>query len=222
MNSMTNKYSGNRLATLLLMATSLTLSTSALAAEPTADGAEQSCPAGEHGEHACSCKHGDKAGPHHGNHHGSKGGMDGMQMFERMGEEMALSDDQKQQLAALSEMYRPRFEELMQRGTESRQALLTMAPDDPAYNTTASEMSQLASLTAAEMVTLIAELQANAYALLTTEQQAEYLQLRAQQRAKMEAKKAEMEERRKAGGGKRHQCKACEWLEQDDANQAAE
>jgi Spy/CpxP family protein refolding chaperone len=211
MNSMINKYSGNRIAWLLLMAISFALSTSALAAEPTAAGAEQSCPAGEH---ACEC--------HHGSHHGLQGDPDGMQMFERMSDEMGLSDDQMQQLAALSEMYRPRFKELMQRGTESRQALLTMAPDDPAYNTTASEMSQLASLTAAEMITLITELQANAYALLTTEQQAQYLELRAQQRAKMEAKKAAMEERRKAGGGQQYQCKACEWLEQDDANQAAE
>ena len=211
MNSMTNKYSGNRIASLLLMAISFALSTSILAAEATADGAEQSCPAGEHD---CEC--------HHGNHHGSSGDADGMQMFERMREEMGLSDDQMQQLGSLSEMYRPRFKELAQRGTETRQTLLTMAPDDPAYNSTASEMSQLASLTAAEMVTLITELQSNAYALLTTEQQAQYLELRAQQRAKMEAKKAAMEERRKAGDGQGYQCKACAWLEQDDANQAAE
>jgi len=199
MNSMTNKYSGNRIASLLLMAMSLALSTSVSAAEPTADG-----------EHDSECQHGSSADP------------DGMQMLERMREEMGLSDDQMQQLGSLSEMYRPRFTELAQRGTETRQALLTMAPDDPAYNSTASEMSQLASLTAAEMVTLITELQSNAYALLTTEQQAQYLELRAQQRAKMEAEKAAMEERRKAGDGQGYQCKACAWLEQDDANQTAE
>jgi len=119
MNSMTNKYSGNRIAALLLMAMSLALSTSVSAAEPTADG-----------EHDSECQH------------GSSGDPDGMQMLERMREEMGLSDDQMQQLGSLSEMYRPRFTELAQRGTETRQALLTMAPDDPAYNSTASEMSQ--------------------------------------------------------------------------------
>ncbi len=149
------------------------------------------CPVMPNGE-SCSCQH----GSHHGGQHG---GAAGMELFERMGTELALSDNQKQQLGALLEMYGPRIKELAKRGATSSQALFDVAPDDPDYNTRAAELSQLASTTAAEMVTLLTELQANAYALLTPEQKAKFLELRAEQRKRMETLRERMKERRARG-----------------------
>jgi Spy/CpxP family protein refolding chaperone len=131
--------------------------------------------------------------------HGKPGGSGPMAMFARMGEDLALTEPQKQELAALMEMYRPRIKELAQRGQESRQALMAMAPDDPAYNTEAAKLSEQAGASAAELVTLLTELQANAYALLTPEQQATFLAKRVEMRERMEKRKAEMEARREAG-----------------------
>lgn len=131
--------------------------------------------------------------------HAHMDGRTGIDMFERMSTEMALTDVQKQELAALLEMYRPRIKELAERGMTSGQAMFEIAPDDTSYNTRAAELSQLAGASAAEMVTLLTELQSNAYALLTDEQQAKFLEMRAEQRQKMAAKRASMQQRRASG-----------------------
>ena len=138
--------------------------------------------------------------------HAHPDGVADMDMFARMSTELALSDPQKQELATLLEMYRPRLKELAERGMTSGQAMLEIAPDDASYNIRAAELSQLAGASAAEMVTLLTELQANAYALLTTEQQARFLSLRAEQRQKMEAKRAQMQEYRATGDWQGHHC----------------
>ena len=154
-------------------------------------------------------------------HHGAHAGPEGLDMFERMDAELALSDSQKQQLGALLEMYRPRIMELWKRGEGSADALFDLAPDAPEYATRAAELSQLAGTSAAEMVTLMTELQSNAYALLNADQQKTFMAMRAEQRARMEARKAEMQAKKEAGtldtGHHHHRCKACAWLEADDA-----
>jgi Spy/CpxP family protein refolding chaperone len=131
--------------------------------------------------------------------HAHTSGVNGIGTFESMSTEMALTDVQKQQLAALLEMYRPRIKELAERGITSGQAIFDIAPDDTSYNARAAELSQLAGATAAEMVTLLTELQSNAYALLTDEQKAEFLEMRAEQRQRMAAKRASMQQRRESG-----------------------
>jgi len=145
------------------------------------------CPAMADGAPTCECA----SHPHRGGN--------GMEFFERLDTALGLSDTQKQELGALLEMYRPRIKELAERGVNSSQALFTVAPDDPAYNTRAAELSQLAGSSATEMVTLLAELQSNAYALLTREQQAKFMELRAEQRARMETMREQMRERRANG-----------------------
>jgi len=218
-------------AALLLVSGVLVAQTTATATTETADG--QSCPTAEAGD--CSCPH-NKHGMGHGKSmHGYPGGPDGagpMAMFDRMGEEVGLTEPQKQELAALMQMYRPRIKELGERGQEDRRALMVMAPNDPAYNKQADVLSKQAGASAAEMVTLLTELQANAYALLSVEQQATFLRLRAEQRQRMEQRKIEMQARREAGapgygpgsghGMGKHQCKACVWLDEDDKAQALE
>jgi Spy/CpxP family protein refolding chaperone len=144
------------------------------------------CPVMQDGE-ICSCKH--------YSHHGAQGTA-GMELFERMATELALSDTQKQELGTLLEMYRPRISELVERSIASSKALFEIAPDDPAYNSRAAELSQLAGTTSAEIVTLMSELQANAYALLMPEQQAKFLQLRAERRQRMETMRDRNKERR--------------------------
>jgi len=207
------------LAALLLLATG-TLRAQEAPTEP------QTCP------HAAA----DGACPHHGPHgkgmHGHHGGHDGpMGMLGGMGDELALTETQKQDLAALMQIYGPRMKELASSGADSRRAIMGMAPDDPSYNIEAEKLSQQAGAAAAEMVTLLTELQTNAYALLTPEQQAKYLALRAEQMQRMEQRKAEMQARRAAGepgywrghGPGKHECMACKWLEKDDqAQESAE
>jgi protein CpxP len=128
--------------------------------------------------------HTSSPGGGHGSGHGP-GGM-GMSMMPKMAEKLGLSEAQKQDMAALVEMYQPRFKAIAARGKADREALLAMAPDDPAYGELTASVSQEAGLAAAEVVTLMSELQGNVYALLSTEQQAKYLELRASQKAKMQ------------------------------------
>jgi Spy/CpxP family protein refolding chaperone len=131
--------------------------------------------------------HGYKGYGHHGMSKGMGMGMDGgMGMLPRIGEKLGLSEAQKTDLAALLEMYRPRFKEIAARGKEDRAALLAMAPDDSDYAELSARVSQEAGQAAAEVVTLLAELQGTVYALLTPEQQAEYLELRASQKERMQ------------------------------------
>jgi len=136
-------------------------------------------------------------------------GMGGeMGMLPRMGKKLGLSEAQKQDMAALMEMYGPRFKELAARGKADREALLAMAPDDPAYGELTATVSQEAGLAAAEAVTLIGELQGNVYALLTPEQQAQYLELRAAQKDKMQSYR----EQRKQCMGKDADPEACKGM----------
>jgi Spy/CpxP family protein refolding chaperone len=157
--------------------------------------------------------------PHHtdgqyGMHHY---GTDGFAGIEGMGDSLGLTETQKQELAALVQIYQPRIKELLERTGQSRE-LLSLAPNDPNYSLEAAKMSQLAGATASEMVILLSELQSNAFALLSNEQQARYMELRAEQRERMEQCRAEMEARRESGETG-HSCAACEWLKADDAAQ---
>ena len=111
----------------------------------------------------------------------------GMGMLPRMGEKLDLSEAQKQDMAALMEMYGPRFKALAARGKADREALMAMAPDDPGYGALTVAVSKEAGLAAAEAVTLMSELQGTVYALLTPEQQAKYIELRAAQKDKMKS-----------------------------------
>jgi hypothetical protein len=143
---------------------------------------------------------------HHGTHmdeQHQQAKADMMAEFEANMAELNLSETQKQEFATLVELYRPRLQELAARGSDSRKEIVTIAPNDPDYNTKAAELSQLAGATAAEAIILLTELQSNAFALLSNDQQEVFLRLRAEQQAKMEQKKAElkakMEEQRASG-----------------------
>jgi len=201
------------------IAVSLLLTAGALCAqtETTETSADTTCPYALNADGTCA-------------HHG---GVGPMAMFEGMVDELALTAPQKQEMLTLMQMYQPRIKEVLQRGGDSRRALLEIAPDDPAYNVLANEVGQQAGASASEMVALMTELQANAYALLTTEQQAKFMAMRAEQRQRMEQRKAEMQARREAGeplygpgfrhgAGGHHECKACAWLAEDDKAQESE
>ncbi|MGI9289948.1 MAG: Spy/CpxP family protein refolding chaperone [Gammaproteobacteria bacterium] len=114
---------------------------------------------------------------------------EGMGIPPKLAEELDLSQQQQQDLLALTQLYAPRIKEVAERGKADRERLALMAPDDSGYSVLSAEVSQEAGLAAAEVVTLMTELQANLYALLSEDQQAKYLALREEQRAKMEAKR---------------------------------
>jgi len=205
-----------RLTQLFPLFSALLLTGIAMAQDASAPAsADSACPMQTEGH--CACKH--------KGHHAD--GAEHMDMFNRMGDELGLSDTQKQELATLIEMYRPRMQELAERGAESADEVLQLAPDDPTYSLRATELSSQAGTSAAEMVTLMTELQSNAYALLTSDQQTKFMTLRAEQRARMEQRKAEMKARRASGeygpgmhSGKQHKCQACDWLDEQDAAEA--
>ena len=113
-----------------------------------------------------------------------------MRHLQIMADKLDLSDAQQKDFAALVDLYKPRFDQIVKRGEADREVLFEMAPDDPAYASQAELVSQDASRSAAEAVTLITELQGLVYGLLTPEQQDIFLGLRAEQRARMEERRA--------------------------------
>ena len=55
-------------------------------------------------------------------------------MMPGMGKDFGLTEDQKQEMAALMGIYGPRLKELRERGDAKRKELMALAPDDPAYD----------------------------------------------------------------------------------------
>jgi len=127
-----------------------------------------------------------------------------MQDFRERMEKFALSETQKQDMAALMGIYMPRLKALQERGQSDRDALFSAAPDAAGYTTLVDKVSGDAANTAGEVVVLLAELQANAYALLTKEQQAEYraLKVKAKDRAEQMRDKAKQRSEQKGSSRK--------------------
>ena len=144
------------------------------------------------------------SGARHGRHFGGgrPGGPGGMGMMPGMGKDFGLTEDQKQEMAALMGIYGPRLKELRERGDAKRKELMALAPDDPAYDDLTEEVSKDVGKAAAELVVLLAEMQANAYGILTDEQQAKYLELRASSKERMQEMRGKWGERRKHHRGK--------------------
>lgn len=167
---------------------------------------------GRHGHHGKGSHMGGYMGSHRGGYkRGPGAGADMQAMRERMSE-LKLSDQQKQDMAALMQLYGPRFKELAERGKADREALMQMAPDAKGYDQQVANVSEEAASAASEAVTLLGELQGNAYALLTPEQQSEYQALKVTAREKREEWQAKRAEARKGSNGKgcshkaRHGC----------------
>jgi Spy/CpxP family protein refolding chaperone len=160
---------------------------------------KQSCMT-EDGKCACS-KH--RYGKHMSGKHqrGPRSGPDMQAMRERMNQ-LDLSEQQQQDMAALMQVYGPRFKEIAERGNADREALLQMAPDADGYDAQVAAVSKEAGNSAAEVVTLLGELQTNAYALLTPDQQAEFQALKVKLRDKRDEWQAKRAEARKGSNGK--------------------
>ncbi len=162
-------------------------------------GEKQSCMAAD-GKCACSNhRHGKHMSGKH--QRGPRSGQDMQAMRERMNQ-LDLSEQQKQDMAALMQLYGPRFKEIAERGKTARAALMQMAPDADGYDAQVAAVSKEAGNSAAEVVTLLGELQTNAYALLTPEQQAEFQALKVKLRDKRDEWQAKRAEARKGSNGK--------------------
>ncbi len=187
------------LGCLLLLGSPITASAGAHKQADAAGGNDTAtCPAGKEGcphQHKHSDKHHHGHGHKHGGYHG-RGGPDGKGgMF---GEEMNLSEQQKQDMAALMQIYGPRLGDIRKRGQENRRRLMGMNPDDPAYSGLTDSVAKEAAASASEVIILLAELQSNAYTLLTPEQQQKFGEFR----QKMLDRMAEREAQRAEGKGR--------------------
>jgi len=116
----------------------------------------------------------DAASPHHSN----------VEAFREQMARLQLSEQQKQDVGALLQVYKQRFDEIRARGEADRRALLAAAPDDRNYDELVAAVAEEAARSVREGVYLLGELQATGYALLTAEQQAEYRALKAEAEAR--------------------------------------
>ncbi len=138
-----------------------------------------------------------------GGHRALTDGPGEMRALTRMAEKLQLTDTQKQDFAALMELYRPRLKATISRGKADREALLAMAPDSPDYPAMSSKVGKEAGRAAQESVALLAELQGLVYTLLTPEQQVRYMDLGEERREKM------LEMRKQGFHGKGHKKDHC-------------
>lgn len=129
---------------------------------------------------ALADQHGGKQG---GRHHP---GM--MQMMDRMAEKLQLTEQQREEIRAIHEEYRPRMKELMQATRETRKAL----HEAKGSGTSQSDVDALAKAQGenhAEMISLRHEIHQRVQTVLTEEQ-------RAQMEEMKENRKDRMKERR--------------------------
>ncbi|MGI9289949.1 MAG: Spy/CpxP family protein refolding chaperone [Gammaproteobacteria bacterium] len=124
-----------------------------------------------------------------GSHKNGPSGSHGQDIAERLAQKLNMSEQQKQAYQALLDEYKPRLEEISERGKTDREALGQMAPDDPEFAAQVEAVSSNASTAAAEMVKVRAELQTKVYALLDETQQAEYLALRSERQDRRQARR---------------------------------
>ncbi len=129
----------------------------------------------------------------HVRHHRGDGAMAG-----RMAAELGLSDEQKQRMRALRESARPEAREAAERLRTSQRKLRALSPDDPAWNASVDEASQLAAEAATRRVREGARMRAEMWRILTPEQRTKFNSLQAQREQRMkERMEKRMDERRR-------------------------
>jgi Spy/CpxP family protein refolding chaperone len=113
--------------------------------------------------------------------------------------EFDLADAQKQDIAALMQLYQPRLQEISNRGEARRRELLATAPDDPSYSVLSDDVAAEAASSAREVVVLLTELQTNVYNLLNSDQRARYNEQRDTMLARLESYAQQREATRQSG-----------------------
>ncbi len=133
-------------------------------------------------------------------HHGGPGmgfmfpGTMGPELLHRLGDKLALTDEQRQTIKGLLESARPNMDAMRQEMRSNAEQLRTTQPDDPNYAAVVAQASQKAGELASRMVTDGSQLRAQIWQVLTPEQRTQLQTLQSQFRERMQ-------ERRKHRGG---------------------
>jgi periplasmic protein CpxP/Spy len=117
----------------------------------------------------------------------------------RMGQELGLSDDQKQRIRGILESARPEMQSVRTELRANREKLDALSPDDPSYGSVVSSVSKTAGDLTTRMVANGAQVQSQVWAVLTPEQRTKATALRSQMRERMQQRMKERRERRSAG-----------------------
>ena len=107
-------------------------------------------------------------------------------MIERMADHLDLTDDQRVSIENILQAAKPEFETLRDQAMANRDAIESLDPTDPAYDTTLQNIAISNGQLATEATLLMARVRGEAHAVLTAEQI-----------AKLERGKARMKERRR-------------------------
>ena len=107
-------------------------------------------------------------------------------MIERMAHHLDLTDDQRVSIENILQAAKPEFETLRDQAMANRDAIESLDPTDPAYDTTLQNIAISKGQLATEATLLMARVRGEAHAVLTAEQI-----------AKLERGKARMKERRR-------------------------
>jgi len=120
-------------------------------------------------------------------------------MMSQFFDELGLTSQQQTDIQIITSDYAERLRDLARLARQSAEALLTLAPDDPAYRTKTDEASALAATNAAEVVILLAEMRGKLYAVLTAEQRQALQDKLAEQRRQFEEKHQQYQQQRDDG-----------------------
>lgn len=90
--------------------------------------------------------------------------------FEKFGDELGLSGQQRTDIQIIIADYIPRYRDLAKLGRDTAAGLLSLDPTSSEYLDATQKASATAASSAAELVTLLSEMRAKLYAVLTAEQ----------------------------------------------------
>lgn len=116
-------------------------------------------------------------------------------MLGRMGEQLGLSDAQKQQIRGILESARPEMQSVREQMRANRQRLEATKPDDPAYAAVVAEVSRAAGELASRTVSNGAQVRKQVWAVLTPEQRTKADALRAERQARMQERREQRAKR---------------------------
>jgi len=124
------------------------------------------------------------------------GGLGGAQMMlGRMGEQLGLSEAQKQQVRGILESARPEMQSVREQMRANQQRLEATKPDDPAYQSGVAEVSRAAGELASRTVSNGAQVRKQVWAVLTPEQRTKAEALRAEMQARMKERREQRGQR---------------------------
>lgn len=116
-------------------------------------------------------------------------GMIGPELLHRLGDKLALTDEQRQTIEGLMESARPNIKAMHEEMRTSAERLRTTQPDDPNYATVVAQASQKAGELASRLVTDGSQLRTQIWQVLTPQQRTELQALQSQFRERVQERR---------------------------------